>query len=152
MACADPKTRFCSYVDQERLPMINPISELVALFRASAAKLNQGVYVYSIVPISTDLSRVNTIAIFNEIEGVTVIVSEFEAIKAKLPILFRVAWITLTKPYNPRVAQLSQALRELGLSCNIVAAVYHNHLFVPVDVAAEAMERLRQAERMGAAF
>jgi hypothetical protein len=126
--------------------MLNPISELVSLLRASAAELNEGVYVYSIVPVSTDLSRVNTVAIFNEIEGVTVIVSESEAERAKLPILFRVAWITLNQPLSPNIALLSQALKELGLSCNVVAAVYHNHLFVPVDVASEAVARLRSAE------
>jgi hypothetical protein len=129
--------------------MINPIAELASLLRTRAAELNEGVYVYSIVPISMDLSRINAVAIFKEIEGITVIVSEREAEKAKLPILSRVAWITLNQPQGSNVALLSQALKELGLSCNIVAAVYHNHLFVPVDVASEAIARLRSAETSG---
>ena len=125
---------------------MNPISELVALLRSNAAELKEGVYVYSIVPINMDLSRIDTVAVFKEIEGVTVIVSEREAEKARLPILFRVVWITLSQPPNSNIALLSQSMEELGLNCNIVAAVYHNHLFVPVDVASEVVARLRSAD------
>ena len=128
---------------------MNPMSKLVALLRASGAELHEGVYVYSIVPVGMDLNRINALAIFKESEGVTVVVCEREAEKARLPVLFRVAWITLKELPDSNIGGLIQGLKELGLSCNIVAAVYHHHLFVPVNVASEAFARLRSAEATG---
>ena len=128
---------------------MNPISKLVALLRASGAELHEGVYVYSIVPVGMDLSRIDALAIFEESEGIAVVVREREAEKAQLPILFRVAWITLGQSQDSNIDGLFQGLKELGRTCNIVAAVYHDHLFVPVNIASEAFARLRSAEATG---
>jgi len=40
-------------------------------------------------------------------------------------------------------ATLSNRLAELGIGANIVAALYHDHIFVPWDRRDEALEALR---------
>ena len=40
-------------------------------------------------------------------------------------------------------AALSSRLAEIGISANIVAALYHDHIFVPWDRREEALEALR---------
>ncbi|MEY2817195.1 MAG: hypothetical protein RL275_658, partial [Chloroflexota bacterium] len=39
-------------------------------------------------------------------------------------------------------AAVSKALTEANISCNVVAAYYHDHLFVPVKDADRAMDVL----------
>ncbi len=42
-------------------------------------------------------------------------------------------------------AAVATALAKEGIACNVVAALRHDHLFVPYDRAAEAMEVLKTA-------
>jgi hypothetical protein len=39
-------------------------------------------------------------------------------------------------------AAVSRALTDANISCNVVAAYYHDHIFVPVQDAKRAMETL----------
>jgi hypothetical protein len=39
-------------------------------------------------------------------------------------------------------AEFSRALGQVGISCNVVAGVRHDHLFVPVEQAQRAMDAL----------
>jgi uncharacterized protein len=127
--------------------MSNPISDLAVLLRSLEPVLNDGVYVYSVVHPGTDLSSIPAIATFREADGTTVITSEVEALKANLPVLFRAAWITLKVHSDLEAvgltAVISRALSDAGISCNIVAAAFHDHIFVPVEQATDAIARLR---------
>ena len=38
---------------------------------------------------------------------------------------------------------VSSALAEAGISCNVVAGLFHDHLFVPFERAQEALDLLR---------
>ena len=55
-------------------------------------------------------------------------------------------WITLDVHSSLEAvgltAAVSAALAEENISCNVVAAYYHDHLFVPVADAERAMETL----------
>ena len=56
------------------------------------------------------------------------------------------AWITLTVHSSLEAvgltAAVSKALTEANISCNIVAAFYHDHIFVPIADAPRAMDAL----------
>jgi hypothetical protein len=40
-------------------------------------------------------------------------------------------------------AAVAAALAEAGISCNVVAAAHHDHLFVPVESASQAIAVLQ---------
>ena len=130
---------------------MGPESDLAALLRSLDPVLNEGVYAYSFVPPGTDVSSIPVLATFREAEGMTVITEESAAVRAKLPILFRAAWITLGVRSDLNAvgltAAFSRALAEAGISCNVVAAACHDHIFVPVERADAAMGRLKALRR-----
>ena len=136
--------------------MSKAVSELSVLLRSLEPTLNDGVYVYSVLAAGADLSAVSVIATFHESEGTTVITSEAEAIKANLPVLFRAAWITLKVHSDLQAvgltAAFSRALGDAGIGCNVVAAAHHDHLFVPVARAGEAMAWLKALQKTAMEF
>jgi len=110
--------------------------------------LNGGIYVYTVLPdafAAVDMAQV--LATFRETEGVTAIMPESAARSAGLPILFRCAWITLAVDSALDAvgftAAFSRALGDAGISCNVVAAAHHDHVFVPFERAAQALDCLR---------
>lgn len=111
--------------------------------------LNPGVYVYCVAPPDFALPAHDIVASFREAEGLTVVLTEEAARLAGLTPVFRAAWITLT--VNSQLedvgltAAFSEVLAEAGISCNVIAAVHHDHLFVPVERGREALERLSVA-------
>ena len=136
--------------------MSTAISGLSELLRAMEPELHDGVYVFASVPPGSTLSGLGLepLASFREKEGLSVIVSEREALEAALPVLFRAAWISLTVHSDLAAvgltAAVAAALAEGGISCNVVAGAFHDHLFVPVDRAQEALDRLRRLQREAA--
>lgn len=131
--------------------MTKPISDLKTLLRSLNPYLHDGVYVYSSVPFDTDLSAVPVIGTFREDEGLTIILAESDAERAGLPILFRAAWITLTVHSSfeaiGMTAAFSAALGSAGISCNVVAGALHDHVFVPIERAEDAMFVLSELGR-----
>jgi len=85
---------------------------------------------------------------FAEDEGLTLIVGQAAADQAGLPYEIPTAWITLTVHSSLAgvglTAAISAALADAGISCNIVAAAFHDHLFVPVELGPTALEVLHQ--------
>jgi uncharacterized protein len=128
-----------------------PISTLQTLLQSMQPQLNESVYVYATVPHTTDISGIDVIATFREVEGLTLITSEAEAQRRNLPVLFRAAWITLLVHSDLQAvgltAAFSKALGDAGISCNVVAAAYHDHIFVPVESAQRAMVALKDLQR-----
>ena len=124
------------------------MSELGRLLRTIEPTLHAGVYVFTSVPPGTDLSSVPVLSTFLESEGVSVILAEADARALGWPILFSAAWITLTVHSDLQsvglTAAVSAALAEAEISCNVVAGVHHDHLFVPVARAEEAVAVLKR--------
>lgn len=91
------------------------------------------------------------IGTFREQEGLTVFVELGVAERFNLKISFRAAWITLLLGSDLTSAGLtaafSGALGAVGISCNVVAAAYHDHIFVPLEAADDAMCVLEELQR-----
>ena len=87
-----------------------------------------------------------TVGWFREAEGVSVILPLADAVAAGLSIDFEAAWITLNVESSLAAvgltAAVSAALAGEGISCNVVAACRHDHLFVPVERVGDAMRVL----------
>jgi hypothetical protein len=124
-----------------------PIADLAELLRSLRPVLNEGVYCFVSVPSGFDAMSVNPIATFLEREGLSLIIEEHVAVTHRLTTAFRAAWITLTVHSDLNAvgltAAISTALADAAISCNVLAAVHHDHLFVPVDRAADAMRVLK---------
>lgn len=136
--------------------MSHAVSNLAELLHSISPALNRGVYAFATLPTGGMPDQVEPIATFREREGLTLIVEEQQAVDAGLAVLFRAAWITLSVHSDLQAvgltAAVATALAEAGISCNVVAAAYHDHLFVPVESASQALAVLRSLqERAGAA-
>ncbi len=129
------------------------VSDLDALLRSLEPALHEGVYVFTSVPSGESLPE-TCIATVREAEGMTLVLPEDDVLRLGLPILFRAAWITLTVHSDLQAvgmtAAFAAALTEANISCNVIAAVYHDHIFVPVERAADAMAALRALQSRGA--
>jgi uncharacterized protein len=120
--------------------------------------LHEGVYVFATIPRDSPLTHINPIATFRESESTTVILEESRALELGISIHFRAAWITL-EVYSDLAAvgltaAVSTALAEANISCNLIAATHHDHLFVPVENGERALKILRrlQADAIASAW
>ena len=88
------------------------------------------------------------VATFREREGITSIVERSRADELRIPYSYVAAWITLTIDSDLEavgfLAAVTGALAAAAISCNVVSALHHDHLFVPAPRAEEAMHILRQ--------
>jgi uncharacterized protein len=126
-------------------------SDLPTLLRCMDPLLHPGVHVFVSVPDGTAVPWQQVIAMVREPEGLTLVLAESDALELGLPILFRAAWITLKVHSDLQAvgltAAFSAALGSAGISCNVLAGVCHDHIFVPADRAADAMAALQGLQR-----
>lgn len=82
-----------------------------------------------------------------EDEGTTLVLAQGEADRLGIGYEYVAAMVTLrvhsALDAVGLTAAVAQVLADAGMSCNIVAGYYHDHLFVPVDRGAEAVRLLR---------
>lgn len=130
--------------------MSDPASVLTDLLCRLRPELHPEAVCYCTVALSTELASTPWLGLFREVEALTVIVPESAATDRGWPVLFRAAWITLQVDSQLQdvglTAAVSTALTAAGISCNVVAAAHHDHLFVPFeqgDAAAAVLCRLR---------
>ncbi len=127
------------------------ISDLKELLTRMRPELNPGRYAFVALPDGTAIDQTLVVASVREPEGLSVIVPEQAALNLDFPIAFTAAWITLTVHSDLAAvgltAAFSNALGQAGISCNVVAGVRHDHLFVPVDQAQQAMDALHALGR-----
>jgi hypothetical protein len=121
-------------------------TDLDKLLQGMQPELNAGEYVYCSVDSRQRAAALAPLCMFQEQEGFTVILSKSQADEATLPYPITCAWITLTVHSSLEAvgltAAVSAALTEANISCNVVAAYYHDHIFVPIADASRAMEAL----------
>jgi hypothetical protein len=120
--------------------------ELDKLLKTMRPIHNPGEFVFC---SSIELAAINpedTILIFKETEGYTVILKKTTADMLQLSYSFIASWITLTVHSSLEAvgltAAFSNALAKAGISCNVVAAYYHDHIFVDIAHTKKAMDIL----------
>jgi len=123
-------------------------TNLQALLKTMSPKLNEGEYVYCTVSTLNNIDPKEIIGLFKEDEGWTVILNKQLADKLNLGYTYVAAWITLTIHSSLEAvgltAAFATALGNEGISCNVVAAYYHDHIFVAKGDAEKAMLALRR--------
>ena len=120
--------------------------DLGKLLKTIKPQQQPGDYVFCTVEDLSIVPPAEAILMFRENEGITVIVRKELADKLGLNYSFVAGWITLTVHSSLEAvgltAAFSKALSEKGISCNVVAAFYHDHLFVRQQDTAAALEIL----------
>lgn len=123
-------------------------TDLTELLKTLEPKLNPGDYVFCSIKDKSHIDPVDLLMTFQENEGRTIIIKKETADRLKLEYSFVAAWITLTVHSSLTAVGLtavfSKALSENGISCNVVAAFYHDHIFVDKNDADKAMGILKR--------
>ena len=127
-------------------------SDLNIILKTLKPFLHDGEYVFCQVPDQYPVDVNDIISYFKEAEGVTIILSKITADRFKLPYSFVSAWITLTVHSSLEsvglTAAFSNALAAAGISCNVVAACFHDHIFVDIKDAQKAMKILEDFSKI----
>ena len=110
-------------------------------------QLHEGQYVFVTVASMPAIAMEECLSIFREEKGITLIMKREKANELGLEYSFIASWITLRVHSSLEAvgltARVSTALAEAGISCNAVAAFYHDHIFVPYRQADRALVILR---------
>ncbi|MFJ2363051.1 ACT domain-containing protein [Pseudomonas sp. NPDC087697] len=123
-------------------------TSLNTLLRSMSPQLNDGEYVFCTIRDGHLPKDCEIIGSFREQEGLTVILERSQAEKAGLSFDYLAAWITLNVHSALEAvgltAAFATALGQAGISCNVIAGYYHDHLFVGQADAQRAISVLRQ--------
>lgn len=121
---------------------------LETLLKSMKPKLNSGEFVFSEVKSLDEINLNEVLMFFKENESITIIAEREVAEKMNLKYSYVSSWITLTIHSSLEAvgltAAFSKALSEKEISCNVVAAFYHDHIFVDKKDAQKAMEILNK--------
>ncbi|MDA9089334.1 ACT domain-containing protein [Maribacter arcticus] len=126
-------------------------TDLNILLESLEPSLNLGSYVFISLKDINEILREDILFEFKEAEGITILLSKDKANKYNLDYEFVASWITL-KVHSALdavglTAAVSSALTKHNISCNVVAAYYHDHLFVSKKDTKKAMEVLSEFSR-----
>lgn len=117
-------------------------------------ELRSGAYVFCAAG-ALDWRALEPLAMFREVEGVSLILEADAARSAGFSVEAPMALITLNV-YSALdgvglTAAVASALAESGIACNMVAALNHDHVFVPADRADEALTILQALQAAASA-
>ena len=122
-------------------------TSLSTLLRSMSPQLNAGDYVFCTLGDSRIPDGLEVIGSFREQEGLTLILERSQAEQAGFSFDYVAAWITLNVHSALQAvgltAAFATALGQAGISCNVIAGYYHDHLFVGRADAERAMQVLR---------
>jgi len=121
-------------------------TDLKKLLQTMRPKHNPGDYVFCVAAYSSAVDPDDAVLLFKEEEGITVILKKERADDLGMAYSFVASWITLTVHSSLEAvgltAAFATALSEEGISCNVVAAFYHDHIFVAKKDTEKAMKIL----------
>lgn len=120
--------------------------DLSVLLSSCQAELTDKIFVFATIRDNKLPLNVVPQMSFYEAEGLTLILDKESAQRAGLDYTFECCMITLAIHSDLEavgfMAHISRLLADAGISVNPVAGFYHDHLFVPVSKAQEAMHIL----------
>ncbi|MFW0738125.1 ACT domain-containing protein [Flavobacterium sp. T12S277] len=120
--------------------------DLQKLLKSMKPEHNAGDYVFCKVEKLEGIDLNDVVMFFKEKEAITLILKKETAAALKLEYSVVMSWITLTIHSSLEAvgltAAFSKALSEHQISCNVVAAFYHDHIFVAQKDTEKAMEIL----------
>ncbi len=125
------------------------IVELRALLSSMSPELIDGEFVFCTTDaIYDNYTHLKPIATFVESEGLTLILSKDVADQGRLAYETVFKQITLTVHSSLDAVGLTAAvaakLTSYGISTNVVASYYHDHIFVPLAKADQALAALKE--------
>lgn len=124
------------------------ITDLATLLASLRPVLARGEFVFVSRPLASygDGVELNPIAAFVEKEGLTLVVQKdrADAVGEQYHGVFRLITLQVHSSLDAvgLTAAVAAAFSEQGISVNVVAAFYHDHLFVPASRAPDAMKVL----------
>ena len=120
--------------------------DLERLLKSMKPEHVSGDYVFCKVEKFENLDLNNVVMLFKEKEAITLILKKEIADQLQFDYSGVMSWITLTVHSSLEAvgltAAFSKALSEKNISCNVVAAYYHDHIFVNQKDVNKAMEIL----------
>lgn len=118
-------------------------TNLEILLHTIRPQLAEGDFVFCTIDDPAIIAIEDVLLFFREQEGVTVILRKERADRLGWAYQFIASWITLTVHSSLEAvgltAAFSKALAEHGISCNVVAGYFHDHIFVDKKDAEKAM-------------
>ncbi len=124
-----------------------PVRDLADLLGSLRPERVPGEFVYCTVGHGEPPAGVRPVVTVLEPEGLTLVLPAGDAAAAGLDGDFRCAWIRISVQSAldavGLTAAMAGALTADGISCNVVAGYHHDHLFVPVERADDALAALR---------
>jgi len=120
--------------------------DLERLLKSMKPEHVSGDYVFCKVEKFENMDLNNVVMLFKEKEAITLILKKEIADQLQFDYSVVMSWITLTVHSSLEAvgltAAFSKALSEKNISCNVVAAYYHDHIFVNQKDIDEAMKVL----------
>jgi len=121
------------------------------MFKSLQPSLDAIPYVFTLLKESDVEVLQHAFAQIREKEGTTLILPKLVAEEYHLPFTFIAARITL-EVFSELTdvgltAEVSRVLAEAGISCNVVAGYFHDHLFVPYDQREQAIACLHDLSK-----
>ena len=117
------------------------------LIRSMQPVLHEQTYVFATVIAEFDSAALEPQMQFHEVEGCTLIIEQHRADSAGLTYEFPCKMITLNIHSSLDavgfLARITTKLASLSMGVNPVSGFYHDHLFVPIDRAEDALDALR---------
>ena len=129
------------------------IKDIDSLLKYMQPELSEREYVFcSIQKPAFDLvNKLVPICIFVEDEGLSLVIEKSVAQKENFQIdkVFRKITLQVHSSLEAvgLTAAVSKSLAEAGISANVIAAYYHDHIFVPTRKSALAIEVLQELSK-----
>ncbi|GEM78995.1 ACT domain-containing protein [Vibrio superstes] len=125
------------------------IKELDLLLKSMEPLLQEDEFVFCTVEGKlSDYVELNPVGTFIEPEGLTLVLERRIAEQKQLSFDGAFRMITLTVHSSLEAVGLTAAvstkLAEKGISANVIAAYYHDHIFVPAAKAERALQALNE--------